>query len=632
MGVKMTKFFRNSLFITLIMAAMLLLVSVAFAEDSKVPQRSDIEDKYKWKIEDIYENIDAWEADFEKLKDGTGQFEQYKGRLGESAQVLMDALKLSDELGIIEGNLYVYAYLKLDEDTRQSQYQEYGGRISALSSKLSEATSFMQPEILNIPKDKLDAFMAENKNLNIYRFFIDDMFRQQEHVLSEKEEAILAAAQPLMRTSSKVFNMIDNADHKLGTIVDSEGDKIELTRGRYYKILKGNDRELRRVANDTVQTSWVKYMNSIGATLGSSVEKDYFISKVRGYKSTLDRVLDGDNIPTSVFTNLVQAVNDNLHILHKLTSLRKKFLGVDTLYTYDLSVPMVKDFKKDVPYEEAVATLLEGLKPLGEKYIKDLKNGLESGWVDVYETEGKGSGAYSWGTYTSHPYVLMNYNDDMNSMFTLAHEMGHAMNSFYSNQYEPYIYHGHSLFTAEVASTCNEALLMKYLLEHTTDKQEKLYLLDYYIKQIDGTFFTQVMFSEFEMAIHTHLQNGGAFSVDFFRSTYREIFQKYFGPELVIGENNDLSGMKISHFYRAFYVYKYATSYAAAQMLSQKILEGNEDDLNAYLNFLSTGTSKFPVDILKDAGVDTTTPESVEATIKLFGELVDQMEQILLEG
>ncbi len=629
----MTKPSKTFLKVLLPIAMCLLLFSVQSlsAEDQKIPQRSDIEDQYKWKVEDIYENIEAWEADFQKLTDGKTQFEQYQGKLGESANSLFECLKLSDELGVIEGNLYVYAYLKLDEDTRIGSFQELGGRISALSSQLSAASSFITPEILTISKEKIDAFMAENNNLKIYQFYIDDMFRQQEHVLSEKEEALLAAAGPVTSAPSKIFNMLNNADHKMGSIIDSDGNTIELTRGRYYKILEGTDRELRRVANDTVQASWLKYINSMGATLGSSVEKDRFLSKVRSYNSTLDASMDSDNIPTDVIKNLVNAVNDNLHILHKLTSLRKKVLGVDTLYTYDLSVPLVADFNKDITYEEAKKMLSEGLIPLGEKYVKDMEAGFNSGWVDVYETESKSSGAYSWGTFTSHPYVLMNFNDDLNSTFTLAHEFGHAMNSFYSNQYEPYIYSGHSLFTAEVASTCNEAIMMKYMLDNTTDKKEKLFLLDHYIKQIDGTFFTQVMFSEFELAIHSHLQEGGAFSVDYFRKTYREIFQKYFGPDLVIGENNDLSGMKISHFYRAFYVYKYATSYAAAQMISQKIIDGDKAALDAYMTFLETGSSKYPVDILIDAGVDPTSTESIERTIKLFGELVDEMERLLLE-
>ncbi len=600
-------------------------------DDGGIPQRSDIEDKYKWRVEDMYKDLGAWEADYELLKASIGAFDQYRGNLGKSRDLLLGCLKLSDSLNIINDNLYVYAYLKLDEDNRRSEFQELAGRTSALETQLYNAIAFIEPEILSLDAATLDRFVTEGPELEPYRFFLRDLMRQKAHILSPEEEALLASAGPVLDAPSRIFNMIDNADHKMGTMLDADGNVIELTRGRYYQILKGTDRELRRIANDTVQTSWLRYINSCAGTLGGSLNKDYFLTRARDYNTCLEGKLDGDSIPTEVFHSLVKAVNDNIDQIHKLTRLRKRVLGYDTLHTYDLSVSLVPDFEKQYTYEEATALALEGLKPMGEKYLEVYKNGINSGWIDVFETEGKGSGAYSWGTYTSHPYILLNWANMLGDMFTLVHEMGHALHSYYTNRNEPYHYQGHTMFTAEVASTCNEAVLMKYLLANAETKEEKMVLLDYYIKQIDGTFITQVMFSEFELAIHERIESGDAVSVDYFRKTYRDIFQKYYGPDLVIGENNDLSGMKVSHFYRQYYVYCYATSYAAAQMLSQKILEGDQDALNAYMNFLAQGRSQYPVNILKDAGVDMTSGEAVERTLKLFGELIDEMEQLLFE-
>lgn len=621
----------------LVLLTMFALLSIGLpaaliaADTDAIPQRADIEDKYKWNVEDLYATEEAWEADFALLEASVSEFDKYKGHLGDSPQMLMDYFNLSDSLGVIEGNLYVYAYLKQDEDNRESKYQELTGRISALYSFLSEAESFIEPELIALGSTKIESFMKEMPELQKYQHYFEDMFRQQEHVLSAEEEAILAATGPLGRAPNRIFRMIDAADHKLGTIVDSSGKKIELTRGRYYRLMETGDRYMRRQANDTVQNSWLDYVNTLTATLGASVEKDWFYSKVRGYETCLESSLDGDNIPTSVVHNLVDAVNANLASLHKWTALKKKVLGYDTLHTFDQSVPLVPEYEREYTYQEAMDMNLNGLKPLGEDYLKDFKMGLESGWVDVYENEGKGSGAYSWGTYTSHPYVLLNFNGTLENVFTLAHEMGHALNSYYSNQTEPYVYAGHSLFTAEVASTCNEAILMKYMLAHTKSKEEKIALLNYYIRQISGTFFTQVMFCEFELAIHDRIEKGDAFSVDWFRQTYRDIYQKYYGPELYIGPNNDMGCLKIGHFYRMYYVYQYATSYSAAQMLSQRILEGDKEALDAYMKFLATGTSMYPVDILKFAGVDLTSPEPVQRTMTLFGELVDEMEALLLE-
>lgn len=621
-----------SRFILLIVAAIFLLsFASAFAQDGGLPQRKDIDDKYKWRVEDMYATIADWEADYTLLENSISELEKFNGHLGDSPQMLLNCLTLSDSLDVIISNLYVFAYLKLDEDNSQSIYQELGSRVSGLNARLGQAQSFISPQLIALGQEKVMSFVEAEDGLKQYEFYFEDMFRQQEHILSPEQERIMALAGPLVRAPIDIFQMIDNADHKLGTVTDSAGNPLSLTYGRYLQILKGRDREARRIANDTVQSGWKKYINTLATTLGAHLNGSWFVTQARGYNSTLERRLDNHNIPTSVFHNLIDAVNANLGPLHKWTNLRKKVLGLDTLYTYDLSVPLTKASDRRYEYDEALTMILEGLKPLGDEYVKDAKAGFEGGWVDVYENEGKATGAYSWGTYSSHPYILMNYSGDISDVFTLAHEMGHALHRFYTNQNEPYVYSSHSTFTAEVASTCNEAILMKYMLAHAKSKEEKIALLNYYIEQIQGTFFTQVMFSEFEDKINTQVENNGAVSVDFFRSTYRDIFQKYNGPELVIGPDNDMGGMKIYHFYRTYYVYQYATCYAAAQMISQKILDGDKEALAMYKEFLHTGSSDYPVEVLKKAGVDMNTPEPVNYTLKLFGELVDEMEKLMAE-
>jgi oligoendopeptidase F len=618
--------------LVVLMTLLLIPAAVVFADEGAVPKREDIAEQYKWDLSALYPTDEAWEKDFKQLQGGFDAFDQYKGHLNESAHMLIGCLKLYDSLDIILSRLYVYAFLKSDENQRADKYQQMGGRIRALNSQFGAATSFIDPEILSIPGDRLQSFLNSTPELDIYRFYIENLVRQQEHVLSPREEELLALAGPTTSAPHNIFSMLDNADMTYGTTIDEDGNEIELTKERYYKLLESKDREVRRRANQTYNEAYIKVQNTLAATLGASAQQDWFYTQARGFKSTLERKLFANNIPTEVFQNLIKAVDDNLEPLHKWTALRKKVLGYDTLYTYDLSVPLVPESKSEYKWEEAKEIVLEGVKPLGERYYNDFKTALNSRWIDVFETKGKASGAYQWGAYGTHPFVLMNYNRTMNAVFTLAHEMGHAMNFYYSGQKEPNLYSGQYTFTAEVASTANEAVLMKYMLEHVSDKKEKMALLNHYIEQIIGTFYTQVMFSEFELALHERIESGGAVSPQFLRETYRDIFQKYWGPELVIDSINDLGCMRIPHFYSSFYVYQYATCYAAAQMISQKIINEGDDYLPTYYQFLETGRSKYPVQILQEAGADMLTPEPINRTIKLFGELVDQMEKLLLEG
>ncbi|MBU8933617.1 MAG: oligoendopeptidase F [candidate division Zixibacteria bacterium] len=615
----------------MLLLALTLSVSAVFAETDAVPQRSDIEDQYKWKLEDIYATDEAWETDFAYLDSNIARLESFKSHLGDSPDNLLSMFQLRDSLESIENKLWVYAYMKLDEDNRASEYQEMTGRISGLWSRMKGHISYISPELLTISEDLIQSWLASNPEMDIYRHYLDDERRLKEYVLSDKEEAILALAGPVTDAPEHIFSMTNDADITYGTVIDDDGNEVELTKQRYYRILETGSRRLRREANQTYNQAYMKYINTLAATLSASVKKDNFYRQARGYNSCLEMSLKKDNVPEPVFHSLIEAVNNNLAPLHKLTALRKKMLGYDTLYTYDLSVPLVGDSKREYPWEEAKEIVLKGLKPLGKGYMAEFEKGLNSGWIDVFETQGKGSGAYQWGSYDTHPFVLLNHNNTLDGVFTLAHEMGHAMHAFYTNKNEPFVYSNNPIFLAEVASTCNEAVLMKYILETVTDKEEKLALINYYIEQIMGTFYTQVMFSEFEIAIHKVVEEGGALSADQMRKTYRGIYQKYWGPDLVIDSINDMGCLRIGHFYRQFYVYKYATSYAAAQMVSQRILE-DPDYMETYMRFLSTGTSNYPVDILLEAGVDVTSTEPVDRTIKLFGELVDEMERLLIEN
>jgi oligoendopeptidase F len=600
-------------------------------EVKEIPQRSDIEEKYKWRLNDIFPNDELWEQDFARVEALLPKMERFKGHLAESGKTLLDCLVMQDSVWIVFDPLYVYAYMKLDEDTRVSKYQEMSDRASGLDAEVREAFAFIDPEILNIPQDKLDQLTREEKGLALYEHYIDNILRNREHTLSMEQEELLAQAGPLARVPRDVFTMIDDADVRLGTITDEDGNVVELTKQRYSKFMESTDRRVRKDAMDTYNQAWLAYLNTLGATLSGSIKKDVFFARARNYNSTLEASLHADNIPPKVFSNLIETVDGNLKPLHQYVSLRKRYLGLDELHKYDLWVPLVPEARMEIPYDSAVAIILEALKPLGEKYVGDLKDGFNSGWVDVYETEGKGSGAYSWGAYTTHPYMLLNYNGMLDNVFTVAHEMGHNMHRLYSSRMQPYVYSGHSLFVAEVASITNEMFLMDHLLKHAKTKEEKLYLLNHYIEMIWGTFYTQVQLSEFERGAHAKAEAGEALSAKSMRAIYKDIYQKYGGPDLLLDSLDDLSCLRISHFYRNFYVYKYATSLAAASAFSKKILSGDKQALEKYIGLLEAGENDYPIQLLQKAGVDMASPEPVNATVELFADLVNQFEKLLLE-
>jgi len=599
------------------------------AANKELPKRKDIDSRFKWKLEDIYSDISFWEQDFKNVKDLAVQIEGFKGKLADSAQVLLDCFKKSDELLSLNDKVFVYARMKRDEDNGNSTYQALTGRASTLATEAFAAISFIVPEMLSIPEEKLLGYANSNKELSAYVFMIKENLRQKEHILTEREEQILAMSAEIADTSGDVFTMYNNADIKFPYIKDEKGEEVEVTKGRYIAFLESKDRRVRKDAFEAVYSTYSKMKNTLASMLAGNIKKNRFYSMVRKYSSALEASLDNDNIPVNVYDNLIETVNKNLPLLDRYLKLRKKALKLDELHMYDLYVPMVEEFDKKVPYEEAKAIVLEALKPLGEEYIGYLKKGMDSAWIDVYENEGKTSGAYAWGSYKTHPYVLLNYQDTINDVFTLAHEMGHALHSYYTNLTQPYVYSEYKIFVAEVASTVNESLLMRYLLPRAQSKQEKAYLLNHYLEEFRGTVFRQVMFAEFEKMVHEKIEQGEALNSQEFCDIYYRLNKKYFGDVVAVDEDIAMEWSRIPHFYSSFYVYKYATGFSAATAIAEKIITEGKPAVDKYVEFLKSGGSNYPIELLKIAGVDLSSPQPIQDALNVFEKILDELEELL---
>ncbi|QNU66901.1 oligoendopeptidase F [Ruminiclostridium herbifermentans] len=599
------------------------------ATNKNLPKREEIDSKFKWKLEDIYSDISLWEKDFKKVKGIAIQIEGFKGKLAESPQMLLDCLKMCDELLSLNDKVFVYARMKRDEDNGNSTYQALTDRASTLATEVFAAISFIVPEMLNIPEDKLLSYANSDKELSVYLFMIQESLRQKEHVLSEKEEQILAMSSEVSSAAGDVFTMFNNADIKFPYIKDEEGEEVEVTKGRYIAFLESKDRRVRKDAFDVVYSTYSKVKNTLATTLTANVKKNRFYAMVRKYPSAIEASLDNDNVSVNVYNNLIETINNNLNLLDRYLKLRKKALKLDELHMYDLYVPMVEEFDKKIPYEEAKAIILEALKPLGEEYIGYLQKGLNSGWIDVYENEGKTSGAYAWGSYKTHPYVLLNYQNKINDVFTLAHEMGHALHSFYTNMTQPYVYSEYKIFVAEVASTVNESLLMRYLLPRAESKQEKAYLLNHYLEEFRGTVFRQTMFAEFEKIIHEKVEQGEALNAKELCDMYYQLNKKYFGETVNVDEDISMEWSRIPHFYSSFYVYKYATGFSAATAIAEKILTEGKPAVDKYIEFLKSGGSNYPIELLKIAGVDLSSPQPIQDALAVFEKTLDELEEIL---
>lgn len=590
-------------------------------------ERKEINDKYKWAVNDIYASDAAWKEDLGELEKLAAIPCQYKGEIAKGVENLYAAIKESDEVDYKVERVYVYAFMKYYEDTSNAQYQEMSGKAQAIAVKMAEKYSFLEPEILAIDEETLRGYI-KTEPMCEYAHLIEDMLATKEHSLSDKEEAILAKVANVTGVSGDIFSKFNNADVKFKKVTDSKGEEHDLTNGRYGALMESQDRELRKSAFENLYASYKDNINTIAAMFYGNVKQAVFYADVRKYNSSLERYLSGSFIPTDVYKSLINTVNENLDLMHRYVSLRKKELNLSELHFYDIYAPMVKDFNWKVSYEEAKEMALKALAPMGEDYVEIVKSGYENGWVDVYENKGKRSGAFSWGCYGTHPYIFLNYTDTLNDVFTLIHETGHAMHTYYSNNTQPYVYAGYRIFVAEVASTVNESLLMQYLLKNCTDKEQKKYLLNHYFEQFKGTLYRQTMFSEFEMKAHEMVENGEVLSASNLCELYKGLNEKYFGKDMIIDDNIAYEWARIPHFYTPFYVYQYATGYSAAIAISLKILEGDKEVLEGYKKFLKSGSSMHPIELLKLAKVDMTKPEVVSDALKVFKDLLDQWEEL----
>lgn len=592
----------------------------------EVLKRSEVSPENCWNLNDMFADQQAWDQTYDEVKSILPEAEQLQGKLN-TAEAVKSAFELEDRVSLQVERLYVYAHMRQDEDTANPTYQALTQKAKKISVDASQALSFITPEILGLSDEKLDELLNAAE-LEPYRFTLQEMKREKAHVLTQAEEALLAQVGNLSQAPQTIFGMLNNADLKFPNIIDENGNEVELTHGRYIQFLESPHREVRERAFKAVYSTYARQKNTIAATLSANVNKNIFYSTVRKYPSVLEMSLYGDNIPKEVYTNLIDTIHEGLPIMHRYMALRKKLLGVDELHMYDLFAPLVEEFKMDITYEEAKAIVAEGLKPLGEDYLTSLNKGYNEGWIDIYENEGKRTGAYSWGAYGTHPYVLLNHKDNLNSMFTLAHEMGHALHSYYSDNALSYRDAQYTIFLAEVASTTNEALLMDYLLKKSTDPKEKMYLLTYYADQFRTTVFRQTMFAEFEMLVHARAEAGESLTPQELSKIYYDLNVKYHGEGMTVDQDIEMEWARIPHFYNSFYVYKYATGFSAATSFSKQILEEGQPAVDRYLGFLKSGGSDYSINILTKAGVDMSTPEPIREAMSVFEKLVSEMEQL----
>ena len=591
-------------------------------------ERSTIENKFKWTIDEMYPNEEAMDKDIQKLKDLIEESKKYKGTLADSEENLFNALNISEQASRLLQNLYVYTHMKSHEDTRINKNQANATKTDMLSTELSMATSYMVPEIISMDSDKLENYLKSEK-LSYYKKHIDDILRLKPHTLNEREEELLAAVSDLSGVPENIYDMLSFADLQFPEIEDEKGEKVRVTHSNFSLFLKSKDARVRKDAFNAMYSVYDQYKNTFASTLYGGIKSEIFYARTRKYESALQGSLFQDDVSVEVYDNLIAAVDENLDTLNDYVELKKKFLGLDKINMYDLYVPLTDNFDMEIPYEKAQEIILEALKPLGEEYLENVKKAFSEGWIDVYGNEGKQGGAYSWGSYDSKSYILMSYKDDLNSLFTLIHEMGHSMHSYYSKNAQPYLYSGYKIFVAEVASTLNELLLINYLLEKAESKEERVYLLNYYLEQFRTTVYRQTMFAEFEKICHAKVESGEPLTAEEFTNIYYDLNKLYYGEACEVNEEIGLEWARIPHFYSNFYVYKYATGFSAASALSKQILEEGESAVARYKEFLKSGVSEFPLDQLRKAGVDMEKKESVEEALEVFKNLVDKLESEL---
>ncbi|MCD7821794.1 MAG: oligoendopeptidase F [Clostridiales bacterium] len=595
-----------------------------------IPERKDLNQADTWALEDIFPSDEAWTAALEAAKGYPTQITAYEGRLGESGETLLAYLRLDDEMSLAFDALINYVCRRGDEDTRVAKYQSMTAQVMNLLTQVSAAGSFETNELLAIPDDTLEAFYQSTPGLELYRRCLDNVRRKKAHILSPAEEKLLAQAGQISDDPENIFSMLNDADLTFPDAIDSQGQPHTLTHGTYIPMMQGSDRALRKSAFENLYGVYRQFRNTSAAALGAQAKQQWFFANARKYPTALAAALDGTEVPESVYYNLIEAVHQNFPAMYRYVRLRKRLMGVDELHFYDLYAPMVADVDFKVEFEEAKELARKALAPLGEDYLAILEEGFQNRWIDVYENAGKRSGAYSAGPKV-HPYVLLNYHDTLNDAFTLVHEMGHSLHSYLSNKNQPTVYSDYVIFVAEVASTCNEALLMEYLLQVTTDKAKRAYLINYFLEQFRTTLYRQTMFAEFELKINELAQSGQGVTADACCEIYGQLNRDYFGPDIVLDEEIALEWARIPHFYYNYYVYQYATGYAAAIALSRRILREGDSAVEDYLNFLKGGCSKPPIELLKGAGVDMSTPQPINDALQVFDGLMDELEALLEE-
>lgn len=596
---------------------------------AELPKREDVPKHLTWDLEAIFPTDDDWEKEYKALEEAIPSLASYEGKLADSADTLLDLFQTKDKLEERIAKLYVYSHMRNDQDTTNSFYQGLNQKAQMLLTQYSSVVSYIVPEILQIDEVRIDAFLQENDDLKLYQHQLDQIMLQRDHVLSESEEALLSEASEVLGSNGNTFSMLNNADLTFPTIKNEEGEEVSVTHGRYIQFLESANRDVRKAAFEAMYDTYGKFKNTFASTLSGNVKKNNFNAKVRQYDSARHAALSNNNIPEKVYDQLVEAINDRLDLLHRYTKLRKELLNVDELHMYDLYTPLVKDVDMKVPYEEAQKLVADSLAPLGEEYVNIVKEGYEKRWVDVVENKGKRSGAYSSGTYGTQPYILMNWQDNVNNLYTLTHEFGHSVHSYYTRKHQPYAYGDYSIFVAEVASTCNEALLSEHLLNTLDDEKEKLYILNHILEGFRGTVFRQTMFAEFEHEIHVRAQNGEPLTAESFTDIYYDLNKKYFGDDIEIDEAIGLEWARIPHFYMNYYVYQYATGYSAATALAKQILAEGEPAVDRYKDFLKAGSSDYPIEVLKRAGVDMTSKQPIIDALDVFEEKLDEFERLI---
>ncbi len=600
-------------------------------ESTSLPTRDEIEEKYKWNLTHIFESDDKWEEDFIWVEQNIQAYKKFENKLSESSEALLECLQFDDSIGMKLDRLHLYASLAKDSDMKVFKYQGMNERIVNLAAKISSAASFIRPELLEISEEKLKSMIESKNELKVYQHFLDDLLRTKKHTLKKESEELLAQTSEIAQVPYNAFSMFTNADMKFSLIKDDEGNDFEISHGRYYAAMYSRDRNFRERAFKSYLKEYKKFANTFAVLFNGNLRTNIFNSNARKYNSAREAALDRNNIPISVYDKLINSANNNLKPLHKWAALKKKILKLEELHPYDVYVNLFQNGReKKYTFEEAKEIVVKALKPLGDEYLFALKKAFDNRWIDVHETQSKRSGAYSSGTtFGVHPYVLLNWNGLLNDIFTLAHEMGHNMHSYYTGNTQPYPYANYSIFLAEVASTFNESLLLDYLIENAESKNEKLDLMEKYLNNITSTFYRQVMFAEYESLVYDKVEDGIALTSDLLCNLYREIYQKYWGPEMVIDEEEDYTWTRVPHFYYNFYVYQYATGFAASEALVNKVKKDGEPTVKKYLDFLKSGSSDYPINILKSAGVDMNTPQPVLAVTKKMDDILNEIELLL---